>query len=126
MAKAEAGARFLLSYTSMNIDMLRRYMKRLVATQMTRKVSFVVSTAIFASAAEAKWLRENRPNVMIPDSIIQRLESAANPRDEGLAICIEQLTQLTKIPGVSGANIMATTDLALIPEAIGAADLNIT
>ncbi len=126
LAKAEAGARFLMSYTSMDIDVLRRYMKRLVATQMTRKVSFVVSTAIFTSAAEANWLRDNRPNVLIPNSIIQRLENAASPRDEGLAICIEQLTQLATIPGVSGANIMATTDLALIPEAIAAADLDIT
>jgi len=118
IAKADAGARFLLTYTSMDIDMLRRFMKRLVATQMTRRMTVVVSTAIFTSAEDAKWLRDNRPNVMIPDTIIQRLENATDPGEEGLKICAEQLTQLAQIPGVSGANIMATTDLAMIPQAV--------
>ena len=124
LAKAEAGARFLLTYTSMDIELLRRYMKRLVATQMTRRMTVIVSTAIFTSAEDAKWMRDNRPNVMIPDSIILRLESASNPRKEGLAICAEQLAQLAQMPGVSGANIMATTDLAMIPQAIEIADLD--
>jgi methylenetetrahydrofolate reductase (NADPH) len=123
-AKADAGARFLLTYTCMDIDMLRRFMKRLVATQMTRRMTVVVSIAIFTSAEDAKWLRDNRPNVMIPDSIIHRLESASDPSKEGLRICAEQLAQLAQMPGVSGANIMATTDLAMIPQAIEAADLD--
>jgi methylenetetrahydrofolate reductase (NADPH) len=124
LAKAEAGAQFLLTYTSMDIEMLRRYMKRLVATQMTRKLNIIVSTVIFTSAEDAKWMRDSRPNVMIPDSIIHRLENARDPGKEGLDICAEQLAQLARMPGVSGANIMATTDLAMIPQAIEAADLD--
>jgi len=122
-AKADAGAHFLLTYTCMEIDMLRRFMKRLVATQLTRRMTVIVSTAIFTSAEDAKWLRDNRPNVVIADSIIQRLESASNPRKEGLKICAEQLAQLAQMPGVSGANIMATTDLAMIPQVIEAMNL---
>jgi len=124
LAKADAGAHFLLTYTCMEIDMLRRFMKRLVATKMTRRMTVIVSTAIFTSAEDAKWLRDNRPNVVIADSIIQRLENARNPREEGLKICAEQLTQLAQIPGVSGANIMATTDLAMIPQVIDAMNLD--
>ncbi len=122
LARTDAGAHFIISYTSMDIDLVRRFMKRLVDTQLTRQAAFIVSIVIFSSAAEAIWLRDNRPNVLIPDTLIKRLEGALNPRLEGLAICVEQLTALAKIPGVSGANIMATTDLSLIPEAIGAAD----
>jgi len=124
LARTDAGAHFIMTYTSMDIDLLRRFMKRLVTTQVTRKAAFVVSIAIFASAAEAIWIRDNRPNVLIPDALIARLEKAASPRQEGLAICAEQLAALARIPGVSGANIMATTDLSLIPEAISAADLD--
>jgi methylenetetrahydrofolate reductase (NADPH) len=124
LARTDAGAHFIVTYTSMDIDLLRRYMKRLVATQVTRKAAFVVSIAIFASAAEAVWMRDSRPNVLIPDALIERLDKATNPRQEGLTICAEQLSALARIPGVSGANIMATTDLSLIPEAINAADLD--
>jgi methylenetetrahydrofolate reductase (NADPH) len=86
-------------------------------------MTFIISTAILTSAEDARWLRDNRPKVRIPDSLVQRLERAKDPREEGLAICAEQLTQLATIPGVSGANIIATTDLAMIPEVIAAADL---
>jgi len=122
LAKVDAGARFMLTYISMDIDLIRRYMKRLVATKMTHKTSFIVSTAIFTSAADARWMRDNRPNVLIPDELIQRLESARDPKAEGLRICAEQLTQLAGIPGISGANIMATTDLSMIAEALNATD----
>jgi len=122
LAKVEAGARFMLTYTSMDIDLLRRYMKRLVAMKMTHKTTFIVSTAIFTSAADAAWMRDNRPNVLIPDELIQRLEGARDPKAEGLRICAEQLTALAEIPGISGANIMATTDLSMIKECVEAAD----
>lgn len=122
LARVEAGAHFFLTYTSMDAELLRRYMKRLVATKITHKATIIVSVSIFTSAAEAIWMRDSRPNVLIPDDLIQRLESARDPREEGVAICAEQLSQLARIPGISGANIMATTDLSLIPEAIAAAD----
>ena len=123
LARTDAGAHFMLTYTSMDIDVIRRFMKRLVATQMTRKAAFIISIAVFTSAADAIWMRENRPNVLIPDAVIRRLETAIDPRQEGVQICAEQLQALAETPGVSGANIMATTDLSLIPEAITAANL---
>jgi len=122
--RANAGAQFFITFTCMDTDLLRRYMKRLVATQMTRKAAFIVSLTVFSTAAEARWMRDNRPNVLITDAVVERLDNAIDPRNEGLEICAEQLGELARIPGVSGANIMATTDLAAIPEAIKAADFN--
>lgn len=121
--KTDAGAQFLLTHTSMDIDLLRRYMKRLVTAKLTRRVSVIVSTAILTSVDDVIWLRANRPKVMIPKSLVKRLKNADDPRREGIAICAEQLTELATIPGVSGANIIAWTDLAMIPMVIDAADL---
>jgi methylenetetrahydrofolate reductase (NADPH) len=122
--KADAGAQFALTYVCMDIDLLRGYMKHLVATKLIRRISMIVSTAVFSSADDARWLRENRPNVMIPDSILERLAAASDPREEGIAICAEQLAMLATIPGIAGANIMASSDLAMIPAAINAAGLD--
>ena len=124
LERASAGAQFFITFTCMDTELLRRYMKRLVATQMTRKAAFIVSLTVFSTAAEARWMRDNRPNVLIPDAVVERLDNAIDPRTEGLKICAEQLGELARIPGVSGANIMATTDLAAIPEAIKATDFN--
>jgi methylenetetrahydrofolate reductase (NADPH) len=122
--KADAGARFLLAPICMDIELLRGFMKHLIAARLTRRVSVIVSTAILTSADDARWLRDNRLNVTIPDSLINRLKCADDPRREGLAICAEHLSQLAAVPGVSGANIIASTELAMIPEAIRAANLS--
>ena len=121
--KADAGARFLLAHPCMDIELLRGFMKHLVAAKLIQQLTVIVSTAILTSADDARWLRDNRPNVKIPDSIVQRLEKASDPRQEGIAICAEHLSQLVTIPGISGANIVATTELAMIPEAIELANL---
>ena len=116
-----AGAQYFITFTCMDMPLLRRYMQRLVATQITRGTSIIVSLVVFSNAAEARWMRDNRPNVLIPESIIERLEAAIDPAREGMDICAEQLSELARIPGVAGANLMATTELASVPEAINAA-----
>jgi len=107
----------------MDLDILRAYMDHLVGNMLTRRVAVIASTAVLSSAEDARWLLKNRPNAMIPDSIVTRLEKSADPLQEGVAICTEQLAELATIPGVSGANIMASTDLSLIPLAIAEAGL---
>jgi methylenetetrahydrofolate reductase (NADPH) len=44
---------------------------------------------------------------MIPESVVERLERAADPKAEGRRICIELLQQLAETPGVAGAHVMA-------------------
>jgi methylenetetrahydrofolate reductase (NADPH) len=121
--KANAGLHFVVTNLCMDLDILRTYMEQLVGHMVTRRVAVIVSTAVLSSAEDARWLSKHRPNAMIPDSIISRLEASADPLREGVAICSEQLAELATIPGVTGANIMASTDLSLIPAAIAEAGL---
>jgi hypothetical protein len=57
----------------------------------------------------ALWMREHLPGSIIPDAVIDRLARAGDPKAEGKRICIELLQELTQIPAVSGAHIMAVT-----------------
>ena len=82
--KADAGAQFLLTHICMDTELLREYMKYLVAARITRRLSVVVSIAILSSAADAVWARDNRPSATVPDSVVQRLEDADDPRAEGV------------------------------------------
>ena len=123
IGKVDAGARFLLANANLNLGVLRNYMSHFVATKLTRRVSVIVSSVILTSADDARWLRDRRPNITIPDSVVHRLENAADPQAEGIAICAEHLSLLEATPGVSGANIIASTDLTMIPKVIDAARL---
>lgn len=122
--KTNAGLHFVVTHLCMDLDILRTYMEQLVGNMVTRRVAVIVSTAVLSSAGDARWLRKHRPNAMIPDSIVSRLEASDDPLREGVVICSEQLAELATIPGVSGANIMASTDLSLIPAAIAEAGLS--
>lgn len=122
--KVNAGLHFVITHLCMDLPLLRTYLKHLVGNMLTRRVAVIVSIAVLSSVEDALWLRQHRPNAMIPDSLIDRLKEASDPLKEGVLICSEQLAELATIPGVSGVNIMASTDLTLIPSAIAAANLD--
>jgi methylenetetrahydrofolate reductase (NADPH) len=122
--KIDAGAQFVQTHVCMDMDLLRRYMKHLVANELIRRVDVIAGTAIFPSAEAARWLKENRKNVIIPNAIIDRLRKAKDPEFEGVRICTEQLQEMAEIPGVSGSNILSGGNASAIAAAVRAASLN--
>lgn len=119
--KADAGVQFVLTHICMDPGLLRAYMKHLVAAGLTRRLSVFVSVAVPASAEDVRWLLDSVPNNRIPDSVIRRLEQARDPEAEGVAICAETLAACADIPGISGAHVVATQNLATVNAAIDAA-----
>jgi methylenetetrahydrofolate reductase (NADPH) len=121
--KVDAGAQFVQSHVCMDIPLLQNYMKHLVATGLLRRISVFISLAIPGSAEDARWLRDNRPNIRFPANLIRRIEQAADPEQESVRICAEHMQQLAEVPGVGGAHLVATRNLATIPAAIEASGL---
>ncbi|MFC1719994.1 methylenetetrahydrofolate reductase [Pseudomonadota bacterium] len=112
--KADVGAQFAQTHICMDPALMAGYMKHLVAAGLPRRLSIFVSLAVLRSAEDARWLRNNLPNNRIPDEVIQRLEQAHDAEQEGVKICAEQLQQLAEIPGINGAHLIATRELATI------------
>ena len=123
LEKIDAGAQFLQTHTCMDIDVLRIYADTLVRKKFIHRTSIIGSVAVLESGDDAKWLREHRPNVMLPDAIVERLQNSAEPKEEGIQICAEIIRALRAIPGVDGISIMATRDLESIPLTLRAAGL---
>ncbi len=122
-AKAAAGARFLQTQLCFNMDILRCYMERFIAANLARSYSVMASLSPLPSAKTARWVKKNMSDSRIPDAIIQRLEDAKNPEQEGIAICAELMQEISGITGVSGVNLMTTGDPEAIPAAIRASGL---
>jgi len=116
--KVDAGAQFAITHTCLDMDVIRLYMKRLVATKLLQRMHLIIGIAILKSPDDARWLRENRPNVIIPSDAVKRLEKSNDPNKEGIKMCAEQLKILSEIPGVSGAHIIAANSVLNIPEAV--------
>lgn len=121
--KAAAGARFLQTQICYNIDLLRHYQQRLVAARMTWNYAVIVSLAPLTSADMARWVKENMPDSKIPKALVDRLEKAADPRREGIALCAEAMRMLTEVPGVSGVHLVTTGEPELLAQVIRASGL---
>lgn len=122
--KINAGAAYLQTHLCMDVDLLKRYARYLVDNGLIRRTSIIVSVAVLESSRDASWLRENRPNVMLPDAIFERLDAARDPAAEGIRICAETIGALKEIPGIDGVSIMASRDLESIPAALAAAGID--
>ena len=118
--KIEAGARFVQTQFCFDMDIVGRYVARLADHGVTETLSILIGIGPLASARSARWMRDNLFGVIVPDELIERLESAADQTAEGIAICAELLVQLADIPGVAGAHLMAPTNPDCIPAAIEA------
>ena len=121
-AKAEAGADFVQTQFCMDIGVVRRYAARL--PELAFKLPILIGVAPIPSAKSARWMREKLFGTQIPDSIVERLEKAADPKEEGAKICIELLQQLAEVPGIAGAHVMAPQNFSQIPRVI--ADSGVT
>jgi methylenetetrahydrofolate reductase (NADPH) len=97
---------------------LRGWFRNLVAAQVLRRVSMVVSVAIPESADDVRRLKANRPNFHIPDEVVPRLAQARDSEREGIEISLELVEELKAIPGVSGVHLVATRNLAAIPAVV--------
>ena len=118
--KADAGANYVQTQLCLDMNMLRKYMARIVASKLTHRMRFIVTISPLPSAESAHWMRENVKEALIPGPIIRRLEKASDPEREGIEICAELLRELKSIPGVSGANFLSMGNIEAIPAAIEA------
>jgi methylenetetrahydrofolate reductase (NADPH) len=120
IGKADAGARFVQTQFCMDIAIARRWIARLNELRLTERLKVLVGVAPIPSARSARWMRARLYGSIIPESIVERLDQAADPRRMGVAICLEILRELATIPGVAGAHIMAPQNPSAIAEVIAA------
>jgi methylenetetrahydrofolate reductase (NADPH) len=116
MAKIAAGADFVQTQFCMDTGAVRRYVQRLAEAGV--HIPMLIGVAPIPSARSARWMRDKLYGTLIPDTYVERLERAADPKLEGRRICIEVLRELAEIPGVAGAHVMAPMNFAEIPAVI--------
>jgi methylenetetrahydrofolate reductase (NADPH) len=118
--KIAAGAQFAQTQFCMDAGVARRYTARLAETGISN-FHLIIGVAPLRSAKSAHWMRQNLFGTIIADDIVARLEAASDPAAEGAAICVDLIAELSEIPGVAGAHIMAPGQDAAVPSVIEAA-----
>tara|TARA_A100001037_G_scaffold95979_1_gene87395 strand:- start:2157 stop:3053 length:897 start_codon:yes stop_codon:yes gene_type:complete len=118
LAKVEAGAGFFQTQFCFDTDMVQRYAAGLVEYGIVEKAGVLIGIGPLASAKSARWMRENLWGTTIPDTLIDRLEGAADQKAEGTAICAELIAAYADIEGIAGVHLMAPLGIEAVPLAI--------
>lgn len=114
--KVEAGAEFFQSQLITDFDRLDKFM-----TEIARPAGKPILAGIFLlkSAKNARFINRAVPGVSIPDHIIDRLERATDPLQEGVTIAAEQVKLAQEL--CQGVHLMAIKREDLIPQILDTA-----
>ena len=116
--KIRAGADFIQTNYIYDVPIFVEFMKRVRDMGLDERVFILAGVGPLASAKTARWMRRNVPGIHIPETIIDRLEKAAKPAEEGKKLCIELIQQVREIDGVKGVHVMAYRREHLVYEII--------
>ncbi len=124
--KVAAGARFIQTQAVFDLDAFAGWIKKANQLGITSKTAILAGVMPLESAAEAESLREKYTDLVIPDSVIDRLKAAgdaAAQAKEGMAICIETIKKIQSLDGVRGIHILSGGKEHRVPEIVKAAGL---
>jgi methylenetetrahydrofolate reductase (NADPH) len=116
--KLAAGAQFFQSQLITDFDRLEKFMDQ-VAVGCNAPI--LAGIFLLKSAKNAQFINRAVPGVTIPDSIIERLATAADPLHEGMAIAAEQVRIAQQL--CQGVHMMAVRREDLIPQILDMAGI---
>jgi methylenetetrahydrofolate reductase (NADPH) len=116
--KLAAGAEFFQSQLISDFDLLAKFMQE-IAAGCNKPV--LAGVFLLKSAKNAKFVNRCVPGVTIPDRIINRLEKAKDPLQEGVAIASEQIKLAREL--CQGVHLMAVKREDLIPQILDLAGI---
>ncbi|MEO0947979.1 MAG: methylenetetrahydrofolate reductase [Cyanobacteria bacterium J06641_5] len=116
--KITAGAQFFQSQMITDFERLDKFMTT-VASQYDKPI--LAGIFLLKSAKNARFINRCVPGVEIPEHIIDRLEKAPEPLQEGITIAAEQVKLAKDI--CQGVHLMAVKKEELIPQILDLAGL---
>ncbi|MEM9155783.1 MAG: methylenetetrahydrofolate reductase [Cyanobacteria bacterium P01_F01_bin.33] len=116
--KVSQGAEFFQTQLITDFDLLEQFM-----VEIARPLQKPVLAGIFLlkSAKNARFINKYLPGVQIPEMIINRLEQASEPLQEGIAIAAEQIQQARHI--CQGVHVMAVKAEHLVVNILDLAEI---
>lgn len=104
--KIAAGADFIQTQCIFDMKRFGDWMKMVVDQGLHEKVYILAGLTPVRSHKALKYMKNNVAGMSIPDELITRMESAEDPKEEGVKICVEMIEHIKDMEGVSGIHLM--------------------
>jgi methylenetetrahydrofolate reductase (NADPH) len=106
-AKLDAGADFVITQITYDLEAIVAWADVVRERGILERAAVLVGVAPLRGGAQARYMNEHLPGVSVPDELVAALD-AAGPDAEavGTARCVEVVTGLREIDGISGVHVM--------------------
>jgi methylenetetrahydrofolate reductase (NADPH) len=123
--KIAAGAEFIQTQCIYNLDRFEEWMNGVRDRGLHEKVFILAGITPMKSLGMARYMKNNVPGMDVPDEIISRLAGVPEDKqaEEGINICLETISRLKEMKGISGFHIMAIEWEQKVPEIVERAGL---
>ena len=107
--KIKAGADFIQTQCIYNLDRFETWLSMAADRGLTEKTYILGGVTPIKSAGMARYMKNRVAGMDVPDEVIKRMEGVPKDkqREEGINICVETISRLKELKGVSGVHIMA-------------------
>jgi len=116
--KAEAGAQFMQTQCILDMDRFERFMGMVRERGLQDKVHIIAGVIPLRSHKAALFMKNRVAGMSVPDEVVDRLRRAADPKEEGIKLCLETIDQLKSMEGVRGVHITAIAWEDIIPRLV--------
>lgn len=105
--KAAAGADFIQTQCIYDMDRFKKWMDGVRNRGLQEQTAILAGITPLKGVRMAEYMRDKVSGLTVPDHLIERLNKAEDPKEEGTKIAIEQIQEIKEIEGVAGVHIMA-------------------
>jgi methylenetetrahydrofolate reductase (NADPH) len=121
--KINAGAHFIQTQPVFDLPRFEKWMAAVRDEGLDKKVHILAGVMPVRSVKALTHMRDNVPGMRVEPEYIKRMESAAEPKEEGVAMCVEIMKRLREIEGVKGIHIMPVMWESITPTLVEQAGL---
>ncbi|MBN1894481.1 methylenetetrahydrofolate reductase [bacterium] len=104
--KIKAGAGFIQTQPVFDTGHFRRWMEGVRSRGFHRKAAILAGIMPVRSARALVHMQKEVPGMRIPAALFERMEKAADPKEEGIRIAVEAIRDLRGEEGLAGFHLM--------------------
>jgi methylenetetrahydrofolate reductase (NADPH) len=120
--KVNAGAQFFQTNLVYDVAGFERWLAALEKRGVLGRVFILAGLTPMRSFKAAQAIAQV-PGVKMPPAILERMEKAADAKEEGVQITLELVDKLKRLPGVNGIHFMAVGWESIVPRLVKEAGL---
>ena len=121
--KIDAGAKFIQTQCVFDLTLFERFMREVVDRGFHEQVKILIGITPLKSPKMARHMQNNVAGCQLPEALAVRMEQAADPKEEGIAIAVETIQAIRAVPGVAGIHLMPVLWEDVVPQVVERAGL---